>query len=160
MQLEAPETNHIGELLAMLVAFTKVRRQVLANNLRDMDRVGFSPQDLAIGEFSETMNCAISEYLEHQRIVLFDTDSIHFGPNMALELESVPDPQACELLQCDRKGYVEYQTGRLMENALNEKVALKLLVAKQRLPHRGQTRVENRLFYGQSGCGFEYPEQV
>jgi len=146
MQLEAPEASHISELLAILVAFTETRRQVLANNLRKMDACGFSPQDLAIDEFSKTMNSAISEYLMHQRIVLFDTDTIHFGPNMGLELEPVSDARACALLQNDRQGYVEYQTKRLLENALNEKVAHKLLETKQFLPQSGQTPMENRLF--------------
>ena len=134
MQLKAPEASHISELLAILVAFTKIRRQVLANNLKKMDASGFSPQDLDIDEFSKTMNSAISEYLVHQRIVLFDTDTIHFGPNMALELKSVSDAQARALLQYDRQGYVKYQTERLLENALNEKVAHKLLKTKQLLP--------------------------
>jgi len=145
MQLEAPEANHISELLAMLVAFTKTRRQVLANNIIKMDVSGFSPQDLATDDFSRTMNNAISEYLAHQRILLIDTDTIRFGPNMSLELEAVPDGQAHALLQHDRQAYVEYQTERLVENALNEKVALKLLETKQPLPPACQTPIENRL---------------
>ena len=145
MQLRAPEANHISELLALLVAFTKTRRQVLANNINKMDVSGFSPQDLAIDEFSETMNIAIAEYLVHQRILLIDTDTIHFGPNMTLELESVSDGQARALLQHDRQAYVEYQTKSLLENALNEKVALRLLKTKQVQPHTHQTPIKNRL---------------
>jgi flagellar basal body rod protein FlgB len=146
MQVKAPEVNHINELLAMLIAFTGIRRQVLASNLGKMDTPNFSPQDLAIDEFSEVMNNAISEYLVHERIILFDTDTIHFGPDMGLELESVSDPQARVLLRYDRRGYVEYQTKSLLENALNEKVALKLLKGKELLPHGGQTPIENRHF--------------
>jgi flagellar basal body rod protein FlgB len=147
MQLRAPEANHISELLALLVAFTKTRRQVLANNINDMDVSGYSPQDLEIEEFSKAMNNAISEYLVHQRILLVDTDTIHFGPNMTLELESVSDGQAHALLLHDRQAYVEYQTKRLLENALNEKVALKLLKTKQLEPNTHQTPIENRLLY-------------
>ena len=145
MQLRAPEANHISELLALLVAFTKTRRQVLANNINKMDASGFFPQDLAIDEFSDVMNNAISEYLVHQRILLVDTDTIHFGPNMSLELESVSDGQAHALLQHDRQAYVGYQTKRLLENALNEKVALKLLKTKHIEPSAHQTPIENRL---------------
>lgn len=139
MQVKAPEVNHINELLAILVAFTGLRRQVLANNLSKMDASGFSPQDLAIDEFSEVIDNAISEYLLHERIILFDTDAIRFGPDMALELKSVPDPQARVLLEHDRQGYVEYQTKSLLENAFNEKVALRLLETKELLPYGGQT---------------------
>jgi hypothetical protein len=79
------------------------------------------------------MDYAISEYLVHQRILLVDTDTIRFGPNMTLELESRPDLQAHALLQHDRQAYVQYQTQRLLENGLNEKVALRLLETKQPL---------------------------
>jgi flagellar basal body rod protein FlgB len=146
MQLRAPEENHISELLALLVAFTKARRQVLANNINNMDVPGYSPQDLDIDEFSEVMNNAISEYLVHQRILLVDTETVHFGPNLALELESVSDGQAYTLLQHDRQAYVEYQTRSILENALNEQVALKLLKTKQLEPNAHQMPIENRLF--------------
>ena len=134
MHLDASQTEHINELLALLVAFTKTRRQVLANNLRRMDVPGFSPQDLAIAAFSQTIDRAIAEYLQNNRIVLCDTDTIHLGPNLSLELDPVPDPQAYHLLQYDKRGYIEYQTKKLLANALNEKLALKLLKAKQPLP--------------------------
>jgi len=139
MQVKAPEVNHIDELLAIVVAFTGMRRQVLANNLSKMDTPGFSPQDLAVDEFSEVIDSAISEYLVHERIILFDTDTIRFGPDMALELKSVSDPQARVLLHNDRQGYVEYQTKSLVENALNEKVALELLETRELLPYANQT---------------------
>lgn len=134
MHLDASQTDHINELLALLVAFTKTRCQVLVNNLRRMDVPGFSPQDLAIEAFSKTIDRAISEHLLNNRIVLCDTDAIHFGPNLSLELDPVPDPQADRLLQQDRQGYIEYQTKKLLENALHEKLSLKLLQAKQQLP--------------------------
>lgn len=133
MQLEATETDYVSEILALLVAFTKTRRQVLLSNLRNTNTACFSPQDLAVDEFSETVDNALSECLLHERIVLIDTDTIHFGPNMGLELEPVADPQAQALLQCDRQGYVTYQTKKLLENALNEKLALKLLNSKPSL---------------------------
>ena len=135
MQLDATQTDHISELLALVVAFTKTRGQVLANNIRNMDKPGFFPEDLSIEEFSQTIDCAISEYLTHERVVLRDTDTIRFGPNLSLELESVPDTEAHTLLCHNRQDYVAYQTGRLLENALNEKVAMRLLNDKEQHPH-------------------------
>ena len=132
MRLAEANTDIISELLVLLTQFTLTRRRVLSQNLRHQNKPGFAPCDLSVDAFSDILNEAITHYILNNRLVLRDTDHIHFGPNNTVKLDAVPDPEANELLKRDKAAYVQYQLGKLSENALNEKVTLKLLHFKQK----------------------------
>ncbi len=120
-------TDHIQELLVLVVRFTRARRRVLIENLRRMDREGFVPQDLAVEEFTQQLHLAISEHVLRRRLVLRDNPHVRFGAQGRLELVPETDGTAQDLLHHDAEAYLRYQTQRLFETSLNERLALKML---------------------------------
>jgi|GEM_PF-6945507 len=127
MTMSAIVTDHVEELLALVLRFTRARRRVLIDNLRYMDREGFVPQDLAVQEFSEQLHTAITEHRTHHRLVLRDNPHLRFGEHGRVDPVSEADPRAKALLDSDLGAYLQYQMQRLLENALNEKVACRML---------------------------------
>ena len=91
MNLPPPATDNVSELLAEIVVFTQARRNILTQNIRDLDEPGFVPKDLAVEEFSHLLNHAIAEHIQNERLVLRDTANIKFGPNGSLRLKPVVD---------------------------------------------------------------------
>ena len=120
-------TDHIQELLVLVVRFTRARRHVLINNLRRMDREGFVPQDLAVEEFTQQLHLAINEHVLRRRLVLRDNPHVRFGAQGRLELVPETDCTAQELLNRDSEAYLRYETQRLVETSLNERLAMKML---------------------------------
>ena len=127
MNLQSMITDNVTELLVKIVEFTQNRQKVLTRNINNMHCPGFVPMDLAVDEFSDLMNIAIEEHLQNKRLVLCDTDNIRFGSGGSLEVEPVIDVCALELLEESRDEYLEEQINRLLENALNQRVAAELL---------------------------------
>lgn len=127
MNLQSLATDNISELLVKIIEFTENRQKVLTRNINNMHSNDFSPKDLAIDEFSDLLNIAIEEHLRHRRLVLCDTENIKFGIDGDLEAKAVIDESAFELLAEDRDEYVEDQINKLMENAINQRVAAELL---------------------------------
>jgi len=127
MSMTGIVTDHIEELLHLIVRFTRARRRVLTDNVRRMNLAGFVPQDLAIQEFAEQLHGAIEEHRGHRRLMLRDNQHVRFGPNGRLDLSTETDDRAKGLLASDPPAYLEYQTQRLLENTLNERVALAML---------------------------------
>ncbi len=141
--------DNLTELLVKVVQFTESRRSVLHQNIHGVHTPGFVPQDLAVFEFVHVLNGAIAEHLQNRRLLLRDTENIKFGPNGTMSLCPVPDEHAETLLPSSHNEYLEYQVNRLLENALNRKVAEELLKLKCGAPsslthlHIAQTLVED-----------------
>ena len=122
--------DNIAEVLVEIQAFTELRRHILYSNLRNVDVPGFVPQDMPVREFAEVLNDAVAEHLRNRRLLFRDTPHITFGSNNSTRIRPVVDAQAHALLQRSRDEYMEMQVNKLLENALNRKVAAELLRQK------------------------------
>ena len=131
MNLASLITDNTTELLVMIIEFTRARHKILVQNINDIDIPEFVPKDLLTDEFSDLLNNAIDEHIENQRLVLRDTENIKFGINGSFEVEPVVDKCARELLEENRDEYIELQINKLLENTLNQRVAVELLRQKQ-----------------------------
>jgi len=127
MNLLALVTDEITEILIKIMQFTQRRQKVLTRNIREMGKPGFEPRDLAVEEFSESLNTAIEEYARNRRLVLCDTATIRFGLDGKVDAEPVRDEPGKELLDRDRDEYLEFQLDKLLENSLNQRVAAELI---------------------------------
>ena len=131
MNLAPLATDNISELLVKIIEFTENRQIVLTRNINCMHLSGFVPMDLAVDEFSELLNIALEEHICNQRLVLCDTENIKFGDDGGLEVRATVDDCALKLLEESRDEYIEEQIDRLLENALNQRVAAELLKDRQ-----------------------------
>ena len=131
MNLQSLVTDNVSELLVKIIEFTENRQIVLTRNINCMHLSGFVPMDLAVDEFSELLNIALEEHICNQRLVLCDTENIKFGADGGLEVRAIVDDCALELLEESRDEYIEEQIDRLLENALNQRVAAELLKDRQ-----------------------------
>ena len=122
--------DNIAEVLVEIIRFTELRRRILHDNIRQVDAPDFVPQDMPVREFAAVLNNAVAEHLRTGRLLFRDTTNIAFGPNGSTQIRSTGDPQALALLQRSRDEYMELQVNRLLENALNRKVATELLRQK------------------------------
>ena len=127
MNLQAMVTDNISELLVKIIEFTENRQKILTRNINCMHRCDFVPMDLAVDEFSDLLNTAIEEHLCSDRLVLCDTANIKFDVEGELKVEPVIDGGALELFKDSQDEYLEDQINRLLENALNQRVAAELL---------------------------------
>ncbi|MBN2137035.1 MAG: hypothetical protein JW720_04460 [Sedimentisphaerales bacterium] len=123
--------DNISELLEMIVEFTEKRQKVLTRNINCVHDPGFVPRDLALDEFADLLNTAIEEHLCHHRLVLCDTDNITFEIGGGFNVKAIVDIGAIELLEKCRDDYIEGQVNKLLENALNQRVAAELLRERQ-----------------------------
>ena len=131
MNLQTMVTDNITELLVKIVEFTHNRQKILTQNLNHMHRAGFVPVDLAVDEFSDLLNTALEEHMCNRRLVLCDTQNIKFQADGSLELKAIVDQSAFELLEDNQDEYVEQQISKLLENAINQRVAAELLRERQ-----------------------------
>jgi len=131
MNLQSLVTDNVSELLVKIIEFTENRQIVLTRNINCMHLSGFVPMDLAVDEFSELLNIALEEHICNQRLVLCDTENIKFGVDGGLEVRATVDDCALKLLEESRDEYIEEQIDRLLENALNQRVAAELLKDRQ-----------------------------
>lgn len=131
MQINKIANDHIDELLMSIIKFTKKRHQLLKANLKNSTDHEYQPLDLEVEIFSEKLNGALCEYLQNKRLVWSDCETIKFGKDGDMRLESIKDLYARELLVTDHDQYVEYQVAKLLENSLNQKVAMQLLESKK-----------------------------
>lgn len=133
MQLTELNTDIISELLLLLTQFTRFRHRILKQNLQCVRAPRFLPKDLKADEFSEILNHAITEYIQNQRLILRDTETMSFGPNATVMFKPVPDPEARKLLKKNKTDYVQFQNKKIQENTLNERIAKKLLCMKREM---------------------------
>ena len=131
MNLSSLVRDNVGELLVKIVDFTETRQKILMENMLNIHRSDFVPKDLAVLEFCQSLNHAIVEHIQNQRLVLRDTDNVKFGANASLEAKPVVDQHANQLLEENREGYLKLQLTKLLENLLNRKIAEELLRQKQ-----------------------------
>jgi flagellar basal body rod protein FlgB len=122
--------DNIAEVLVEILRFTELRRRVLHDNIHHADAPAFVPQDVPVREFAEVLDYAVAEHLRSRRLLFRDTTNIAFGPNGSTRIRPVADPHAHALLQSSRDAYLELQVNKLLENALNRKVAAELLRQK------------------------------
>jgi len=144
MQLTEHNIDIISELLGLLTQFTQTRHRILKQNIHCADTHAYLPKDLRADEFSEALNNAITEYISNERLILRDTSTIAFGPNSTVMLTPVPDPEAHILLNHDKTDYVQFQHKKIKENALNEKIAVKLLSMTQEMHHHTDEQFTSR----------------
>lgn len=119
--------DNISDLLLKLVSFTRARQKTLTQNIKNLNRPGFTPKDLPTAEFAEALNQALDGHVARQRLLLCDSENIRFGLNGRFEAKTVLDSQAEALLKRDKDKYIEAQIAKLMENTLNQRLALSLL---------------------------------
>ncbi len=130
MMQTASIADNISDVLAKIIYFTQLRRQVLHENLHKADTPGFTPEDMPVRELAEALNVAVAEHLQNRRLLFRDTPHIKFGPNNTMHVRPILDSQAHALLQTNRDEYTELQIRKLLENCLNRKVADELLRQK------------------------------
>ena len=133
MELVPQIADNMTELLAKILEFTKQRRQVLLSNINNADLAGFVPCDLNVNEFSDLLNFAIDEHIANNRIVLQDTDDFQFGSNGCFQISPIIDQKAKKLRISDKNAYLDMQINKLLENSLNQKIALQMLKKKKTL---------------------------
>lgn len=131
MNLTTLATDNIAEILVKIIEFTQVRQIILIENINSIHSPGFAPKDLAVNEFSESLDEAVNEYIRSGRLVLRDTESIKFGAAGRFEAKMTVDKYAKELLGEKPDEYLELQTRKLLENSLNQRIAAELLRYKE-----------------------------
>lgn len=133
MKIASLITDNITELLVKIIEFTRTRNKILARNISDVSILGFVPKDLVVDEFSDLLNSAIDEHIVNRRLVLRDTENVKFGIGGIFKVKPTVDKYAKDLLDENRDKYFELQKNKLLENALNQRVAAELLKQKQGL---------------------------
>ena len=133
MNLTSLITDNIAEILVKIIEFTETRQKILTRNITNIHDPGFVPKDLAVDEFSSSLNNAIDEHIRNQRLVLRDTENVKFGDSGSFEVKPLVDECGKELLEESRDEYLELQINKLSENLLNQRVAAELLRQKRRL---------------------------
>jgi flagellar basal body rod protein FlgB len=131
MKIASLITDNITELLVKIIEFTRTRHKILARNISDISSFGFVPKDLVADEFSDLLNSAIDEHIANRRLVMRDTENVKFGIGGSFKVKPTVDKYAKDLLDENRDEYIELQKNKLLENALNQRVAAELLKQKQ-----------------------------
>jgi hypothetical protein len=131
MNLAALITDNVTEALIKIIEFTQSRQKVLIDNVNSLREEGFVPKDLPVAEFSSLMQDAIEEHMRSRRLVLRDGKHVKFGTSGAFAAEAVVDREAAAVLAESRDEYVQMQIEKLLENALNQRIALELLRQQQ-----------------------------
>jgi hypothetical protein len=119
--------DNITELLVKIIRFTKALKKVLTDNINSMHNADFVPRDLPVNEFSQLLDYAIDEHRQNHRFVFYDTENIKFGKRGNFKVRTMIDKYAKKLLDKNPDEYLELQINKLLENALNQKVAEKLI---------------------------------
>ena len=132
MNLTSLITDNITEILVKIIEFTETRQKILTRNITNIHDPGFVPKDLAVDEFSNSLNNAIDEHIRNQRLLLRDTENVKFGGSGSFEVKPLVDECGKELLEESRDEYLELQINKLSENSLNQRVAAELLRQKRR----------------------------
>ena len=131
MKLLTAAADNITELLLKVIEFTQTRQKILIQNINQMHTRDFVPKDLPVDEFSNLMTLALSEHSNSRRLVFCDGQNIKFGAGGGFDVTPIIDEQGKELVEKDRNEYLRVQITKLLENSLNQKIALELLKQKQ-----------------------------
>ena len=131
MDISLTASDNITEMLEKIIEFAGRRDKVLTRNIEDFDDEGFVPKDLDVTGFADLMTMAVAEHIQNDRLLLQDNDNIRFGERGSFEAATVTDDRATELLENNRKKYIELQINKLSENLVNKRMAMELLEHKQ-----------------------------
>jgi flagellar basal body rod protein FlgB len=131
MNLLALNIDNVTEMLVKIIAFTQSRQKIITQNINNHHGPDYVPMDLAVYEFCGVLNQAIGEHARTRRLVLCDTENIKFGEFGSFDFRPKIDTQAKQLLEENRDKYIELQIAKLMENALNQRIAAELLKNRQ-----------------------------
>ncbi|MBN1185470.1 MAG: hypothetical protein JXB49_24505 [Bacteroidales bacterium] len=132
MNLTSLINDNITEILTLLIEFTQARQKLLIQNIKKSHSPGFVPKELDVNEFSNLLNFAIDEHIRTNRLVLYDTENIKFGPDGDFNFTSIEDKGSKVLIEDNIDEYFELQIKKLWENSLNQKIAVELLKQKQK----------------------------
>ncbi|MBW8041594.1 MAG: hypothetical protein FVQ85_16585 [Planctomycetes bacterium] len=133
MNIASLITDNITDLLVKIIEFTRTRHKILAQNITNIGSPGFIPKDLVADEFSDLLDSAIDEHIANRRLILHDTENIQFGISGSFKVKPLVDKYAQKLLEENRDEYIELQKNKLLENALNQRVAAELLRQRQNM---------------------------
>jgi flagellar basal body rod protein FlgB len=131
MNLPTMTTDNITEVLLKIIDFTQSRQKVLIQNINAMQTCGFAPRDLPVDEFSRLIAQALAEHACNNRLVLRDGENVKFGANGGFEVMPVIDEEAQMLFEQNRDEYLRRQIIKMLENSLNQRIAVDLLKQKQ-----------------------------
>ena len=126
-------TDNIEEVLVKIIKFTRFHHKILLDNICNIHLSDFAPKSLDSEGFAELMNQALAEHMNHNRLLWSDSQTIRFGCEGEFEVEAVIDKQANDLFENDKSRYLQKQKKQLMENLLNNRIAVELLKQKRRL---------------------------
>ena len=129
--LSVTAADGITELLLKIVEFTQIRQKILIQNLNSAQNPDFVPRDLPVEEFSNLINAAISEYMANHRLVLCDGKNVKFVKAGNFQAAVLVDEEAKDLFEQDRDEYLQFEINKMLENTLNQRIALELLKQKQ-----------------------------
>ncbi len=131
MHISSTIMDNVAEVLAKIREFTRRRREVIAENILNVNVPGYEPKDLDVDEFADLMTQAISEHILSRRLLLCDGENIHFGANGAFETQTVVDVDARRILAENSKEYLQYQFRKFSQTLVNNRLANTLLVKRQ-----------------------------
>jgi flagellar basal body rod protein FlgB len=131
MNLPTITTDNITEVLLKIIEFTQSRQKILIQNINTMHTAGFAPRDLQVDEFSRLIAQALAEHACNNRLVLQDSENVKFGTNGSFEVTPVIDKEAGMLFEQNRDEYLRCQIIKMLENSLNQRIAVDLLKQKQ-----------------------------
>ncbi len=127
MKCSPAKTDHIAQVLNMIIEFTEKRDKLLTLNMRNANNGQYIPEDLDVTIFADLMGQAVGEHILNNRLVFQDSESVHFGTDGTFDCESKVDVQAKKLFDEDKKRYLELQIKKLSENMINHRIANELL---------------------------------
>ena len=131
MNLPSLISDNITEILIKITEFTHTRQKILTQNINNIHKPNFVPKDLTVNEFSDSLKNAIDEHIRNKRLMLCDTENIRFGINGSFEAKPMVDEDAKNLLKENPNKYLKLQINKLIENTLNQRIAVELLRQKE-----------------------------
>ena len=130
MNLPETITDNLTEILFKVIVFTRNRHKILIQNINQIRSPGFTPKDMPVDEFSKLLRLALCEYAQTRRLLFIDGQNVKFGSNGRFSALPVIDKKAKQLLNTDRDEYLQLQVNKLLENAINQRIAAELLKNK------------------------------
>jgi flagellar basal body rod protein FlgB len=126
--------DNVAEVLSRISEFTLRRRQLITQNILNVNVAGYEPADLDSDEFANLMALAVSEHIENRRLLLRDGHAVRFGSDGTFEADPVVDLTAKQLLAEDTEAYMKYQFQKLTETLINNRFAAALQAKRQWIP--------------------------
>lgn len=122
-------------MLEKVMAFTEARHEVLANNISNIDTVGYPMQDLSVAEFDKSLSEAIARREKSGAsapLTLRSTRNLTWDSRGQLHATATEiDSNETNILFHDRNNrFVEKQMSEMSKNALRHQVVAALLKGK------------------------------